>query len=149
MDEKVQVIRFLAEVARKAPPWDGKWWGTQPARGKPPARTIDWSQTPRVLKGFRSLVKVQNHAVHLVPLRLAAVEAIVDINDRESLPMLRSQFAGENDVAVRRAIALALGKLADKEALDVLIAALRDPKSPNRSAMPRSRPSRRSARIRP
>ncbi len=130
MDEKVQVIRFLAEVARKAPPWDGKWWGTQPARGKPPARTIDWSQTPRVLKGFRSLVKVQNHAVHLVPLRLAAVEAIVDINDRESLPMLRSQFAGENDVAVRRAIALALGKLADKEALDVLIAALRDPKSP-------------------
>ncbi len=44
--------------------------------------------------------------------------------------MLRSQFAVEKDVAVRRAIALALGKLADTEALDVLIAALRDPRSP-------------------
>jgi putative membrane-bound dehydrogenase-like protein len=127
MDERVQTIQFLAEVARKAPPWDGKWWGTQPATGKPPARTIDWSQTRRVLASFRSLVKVQ---VYAVPLRLAAVEAIVDINDRESLPILRSQFTVEKDVAVRRALALALGKLADKEALDVLIAAIRDPRSP-------------------
>jgi putative membrane-bound dehydrogenase-like protein len=129
MDDSVRAIQFLAEVARKAPPWDGKWWGTQPAQGKPPAKTIDWSETRLVLATFRGLVEAKFYAEPL-PLRLAAVEAIVEINDRESLPMLRSQFAVEKDVAVRRAIASALGKMADKEALDVLIAAIRDPRSP-------------------
>ncbi len=113
-------------LARRLP-WDGKWWGTQPASGKPPARTIDWSETRLVLATIRGLVKLRGIPV---PLQLAAVEAIVEIKDRESLPMLRSQFSAEKDVEVRRAIALALGKMADKEALDVLIAALRDPRSP-------------------
>ena len=28
LDERAKAIRFLAAVHRKAPPWDGKWWGT-------------------------------------------------------------------------------------------------------------------------
>ncbi|HZW32602.1 MAG TPA: PVC-type heme-binding CxxCH protein, partial [Isosphaeraceae bacterium] len=127
LDERIRALQFLAEVHRKAPPWDGKWWGTQPAQGKPPAKTIDWSGTRLVLATIRGLVQVKGLQV---PLRVAAVEAIVEIKDRESLPMLRSRFAAEPDVAVRRALARALGELADKEALDVLIAAVRDARSP-------------------
>ena len=126
-EERIEAIGFLAEVARKAPPWDGKWWGTQPAKGEPPARTIDWSRhapragddpRPGELKGMS------------VPVRVAAVEAIVAIKDRGSLPMLRAQFSAEENVEIRRAIASALGKMADVEALDILIAAVRDPGSP-------------------
>ena len=40
---------LLAQGHRKPIPWDGKWWGTQPARAKPPAKTIDWEGTPLVL----------------------------------------------------------------------------------------------------
>ena len=126
-DERVQALRYLAEVARKAPPWNGKWWGTQPAKGEPPARTIDWSGTRLVLATIRGLVKPVGLPV---PIQVAAVRAIVDIKDRESLPMLRSRFTAETDVEVRRSIASALGKMDDKEALDVLIAAIRDPESP-------------------
>ena len=32
IDERVKALEYLAEVDRKAPPWDGKWWGTQPAQ---------------------------------------------------------------------------------------------------------------------
>ncbi|MGP0064224.1 MAG: PVC-type heme-binding CxxCH protein, partial [Isosphaeraceae bacterium] len=126
-DERVQALRYLAEAARKAPPWNGKWWGTQPAKGEPPARTIDWSGTRLALATIRGLVKPVGLPV---PIQVAAVRAIVDIKDRESLPMLRSRFTAEKDVEVRRSIASALGKMDDKEALDVLIAAIRDPESP-------------------
>ena len=63
-------------------------------------------------------------------MRIASVEALVEINDPDSRPILRTRFSAEKDVEVRRAIALALGKLADTESLDILIAAFRDPASP-------------------
>ena len=126
-DERVKAIGYLAEVARKAPPWDGKWWGTQPARGEPPAKTIDWSGTRLVLETIRGLLKLKSSTV---PIKVAAVKAIVAIKDRESLSLLRTQFSSEKDVELLRAIASAFGKLADTESLDLLITALRAPHSP-------------------
>ena len=38
-DERARAVKFLASVHRKAPPWDGRWWGTQPARNTPPAKS--------------------------------------------------------------------------------------------------------------
>ena len=78
-------------------------------------------------------------------VRIAAVEALAETRTADRCRRSASRFAAEKDAEVRRAIALALGKLDDKEALDLLIAAFRDPDRPNRSATPRSRPSRRSA----
>ena len=49
LEERTRAIAYLAEVHRKAPPWDGHWWGTQPASQKPPAKTIAWEGTPRVM----------------------------------------------------------------------------------------------------
>ena len=49
VEERTRAIAYLAEVHRKAPPWDGHWWGTQPASRKPPAKTIAWEGTPRVM----------------------------------------------------------------------------------------------------
>ena len=37
-DERAKALLILAQVHRKAKPWDGKWWGTRPAQGKPPAK---------------------------------------------------------------------------------------------------------------
>ena len=31
VEERTRAIAYLAEVHRKAPPWNGHWWGTQPA----------------------------------------------------------------------------------------------------------------------
>jgi putative membrane-bound dehydrogenase-like protein len=126
-DERIKAIRFLADLHRKSAPWDGKWWGTQPAKGNPPARTIAWSGTRLVLATLRGLVSLKGIEV---PLRVAAVEAIVATKDRDLLPTLRSRFTADEDVELRRAIASALGKIGDTEGLDILIAALRDPRSP-------------------
>ena len=109
IDERIKAIRFLAEVHRKAPPWDGKWWGTQPAKGEPPARTIAWEGTPSGAGGVPRLLRDPSAAI-----RIAAVDALAEAKDQESLPTIRSRFDGEKDAEVRRAIALALGKLEDR-----------------------------------
>ena len=124
VEERARAIGYLAEIHRKAPPWDGRWWGTQPAAQKPPAKTIAWDGTPWVLKALRELLSDRTARV-----RTAAVDAIVETNDRDSKGILRARFASEHDPAVKRTIALGLGKLADTESLDLLTAALRDPRS--------------------
>jgi len=120
--ERIKALEFLVEVDRKAPPWNGRWWGTQPARQKPPARTIAWDGTPRVVTSIRELITDP-----LSPIRIAAVAALVQTNPGESPSLLRFRFSEEKDPKVKRAIILAMGKLADREALDLLVATLRDP----------------------
>jgi putative membrane-bound dehydrogenase-like protein len=124
VEERARALAYLAEVHRKAPPWDGRWWGTQPANRKPPAKTITWEGTPRVMTTLRELLTDRS-----APVRLAAVEAIVKTDNRESKSILRVRFREEKDANTKRAIALGMGKLADTEALDLLTSALRDPRS--------------------
>ncbi len=122
--ERARAVEYLAVVHRKARPWDGKWWGTRPTHGSPPAKVIEWEGTPLVLETIRRELGDDTVAV-----RLAAIDAVEQIGDREALPALRARFAAESDETVRREIALALGALKDKEALPALTATLRDAKA--------------------
>ncbi len=139
--ERARALSYLAEVHRRALPWDGRWWGTRPTQGKPPAKVETWESTGLVLKTVRSEL-----ADPQAPLRAAAVAALIETGDKESLPLLRDRFQVEPEVDVRRDVALALGKLDDREALALLVAALKNARRrPSRSARRRSRRSRRSA----
>ncbi len=134
-----KAIRFLAEVHRKAPPWDGKWWGTQPANRQPPARTIAWE---RDRSGARGLPRVVARPVGHDPDRRRRRPGRGQ-GPASRAATIRSRFDGEKDAEVRRAMALALGKLEDRESLDMLdrrASATRVPRS--RCARPRSRPWR-------
>lgn len=123
--ERARAVMYLAQVERKARPWDGKWWGTRPAAGKAPAQVLDWEQTPLVRRTLRSLMDDPAVAV-----RLAAVNAVRDIGDREALPTLRLLVDRDRDVSIRVAAAQALGTLGDQESLPSLIAALRAAETP-------------------
>ncbi len=122
--ERGKALAFLAQAHRKAPPWDGKWWGTRPSQGKPPAKTVAWEGTTAVVEAVRAALSDAD-----APVRLAAVAAVKETNDREALPKLRERFSVEADHTVRRDIALALGAMDDRAALPLLIAALRDAKA--------------------
>jgi putative membrane-bound dehydrogenase-like protein len=124
-DERARAVFVLAQVHRKARPWNGAWWGTRPTQGKPPARVIDWEGTPVVLGAIRRGLADPQRAVHL-----AAIDGVREVGDQESLPVLRRQFADEADADLRVASAKALGSLKDQVALPVLVACLRDPKAP-------------------
>ena len=115
-DERVKAIAYLGEVARKAPPWDGKWWGTQPAKRNPPSKTLAWDGTPRVMATIRELTTDKSAAV-----RTAAVDALVNTNDRDSRRFAHADSRPSKSPTSKSAIARAVGKLGDTESLDLLI----------------------------
>jgi putative membrane-bound dehydrogenase-like protein len=123
--ERGKALEYLAQAHRKAPPWDGKWWGTRPTRGQPPRKTVDWEGTELVLRTIRDTLDD-----HLPSIRTAAVAALIETADRQSLSALRQRFAEEPDPEVKRTLAEAFGKLDDRLALPALIAAVRAPETP-------------------
>ncbi|MGE3820183.1 MAG: PVC-type heme-binding CxxCH protein [Isosphaeraceae bacterium] len=120
--ERASALFTLAQGHRRPIPWDGKWWGTQPAKTRPPAKTIDWPGTPLVLDAVRARLDDPQPLV-----RLAAVNAVIDERDQDALASLRAKFPGEKDPPVRLAAARAFGELKDREAVPLLTAALREP----------------------
>ncbi|MDR3636422.1 MAG: HEAT repeat domain-containing protein, partial [Isosphaeraceae bacterium] len=124
-DERARAVRYVSQVHRRARPWDGHWWGTRPVMGKPPAKVDEWAGTPVVLAAVRAHLSDPQVAV-----RIAAVEAVTETNDRTSLPALRAQFLKEGDTAARVAIAKSLGALDDKASLKLLISVMRDANAP-------------------
>ncbi len=125
-EERATALTYLAQAHHKALPWDGKWWGTRPYAGRPPAKVLDWEGTPLVLETVREGLENPD-----APVRLAAVDAVREIGDREALATLRGRFASEPIPDVRRAAARAFGAMGDRDALPLLIAAVRDPKAPD------------------
>ena len=123
--ERAKALYFLAQGFRKQIPWDGKWWGTQPAKTERPAKTIDWSGTPFVLKTIRDHLSDPS-----APIRLTAVMATASTKDPEAVALLRKRFESETDADVKSAIANAFGKLGDQDALPLLIAAMKDANAP-------------------
>jgi len=123
--ERAKALAYLSQVHRKAPPWDGKWWGTQPAKNKAPAKTIAWEGTPVVLAAIYTLLSDPS-----VPVRLAAIEAVVETGEKVTLADLRRRIVTDPSPEVRNAIASAFGRMGDVDSLPVLTSVLRDPKSP-------------------
>jgi putative membrane-bound dehydrogenase-like protein len=83
-DVRAGAVAAIAEVSRKADPYEKGWWGTQPARGKPSRPKVhDWSGTSTVLTTVRGALRHQDDLV-----RKAAMAALVDLNDPESLPIV-------------------------------------------------------------
>ena len=125
--ERARALTELALVVRKAPPWDGKWWGTRPTQGKPPARTVDWAATPAIVRTIEASLTDS-----AAPVRLASIAAVVETRDAQAIPTLRARFApGVEPVAdVRSQVALTLGTLADNESIPALVAAINDDATP-------------------
>ena len=64
--------------------------GPGPTQGKPPAKTIAWEATPAILETIEASL-----ADPSAPVRLAAVAAVRETDDRDALPALRERFGAE------------------------------------------------------
>jgi putative membrane-bound dehydrogenase-like protein len=104
---RAAALLALAEIARKRPAWDGRWWGTQPVKGSPAPKTVDWAGTPAALKAVRAALDDADAAV-----RTAAVDAVRLSRDDESLPRLLSLITAKGAAPAVQAAALkAVGDL--------------------------------------
>ena len=118
---QIQAIGALADVAYKGDSYVKGWWGTQPAKGKPPrAKTHAWEGTDEVLAALRAAIRHPNSEV-----RVAAVEAQQSLKDPEALKVVREMAASDSDEAVRREVMTFLGAMKDTEAVPTLLAIAR------------------------
>lgn len=116
-NHKPAAIAALAEVCRRADPYTEGWWGTQPARGKPArAKIRDWQATPLVLSTVRAALDQPAPDV-----RVAAIRAVQQLEDRESLARLREKLQ-DAEPSVQQAAIQALAELRDEQSVSQLIA---------------------------
>ena len=127
--ERAKAVRYLSYVHRKAPRWKGEWWGTRPASGAAPVKSIPWEATPSILTTIRSAISDSSPEV-----RLAAVVAVREMKDRNLFAAARDRFSTEDDSGVKVEIAKTLGALKDQASLPALVAVLRNTQAPGNVA---------------
>jgi putative membrane-bound dehydrogenase-like protein len=118
--QRADAIRAVAGVARKAPPWDGRWWGTRPSQGGPPKQTEAWEPTARIDHALAGLVNAPE-----AEIRRAAIDAARINPSPDQRAALRGLLTPSKEVdEVRLAIHL-LSKTTDRESLGPLTALVR------------------------
>jgi putative membrane-bound dehydrogenase-like protein len=81
---RARALAALAEVHRKADPYTGGWWGTQPARGKPARSKVhEWEGTAEIMRVLRSSLEAEAPEV-----RREAMKALSELKDAASIPIV-------------------------------------------------------------
>lgn len=123
--DRVAAVEALVALHRLPQPWDGVWWGIQPAQLSPPALEVDWDGTEPALAALRELMQ------HADPqIQIAALRAQARVRDAEGVAVLRAVLADPataghvRGVAVESAVALTARF---PELAQALAQAVRDP----------------------
>lgn len=119
---RVLALATIAPLQKQRKPWDGVWWGTMPARGKPAPREVEWPGTGPVTGAIKGALDDSSAAV-----RHAAVEALQIAPDPTVAVRLIAIFKAETDVPARKAILKALAAGKSPEAGAFVATLLKDP----------------------
>ncbi|MSU37100.1 MAG: c-type cytochrome [Pedosphaera sp.] len=119
---RASALPLLAELHHERTPWTGKWWGTQPVKGSPRPKTVEWAGTSVVKAAIRNRLTDSDLLV-----RRAAVEAVAIASDNGAAPTLREMFGRESDSEMKRALVRSLGELKDEGSGALLAGILADP----------------------
>jgi putative heme-binding domain-containing protein len=111
---RVQALQELAELHRKRPAWDGKWWSIQPAKSGWPARTEAWEGTEPVIAAIRRAFESTDETV-----RAAALEAVRTTKEAALFPCVRARFEAASDDAERVALMALLAEVRDAESAPI------------------------------
>jgi putative membrane-bound dehydrogenase-like protein len=114
-DERALAVKYLAQVDKKYPAWDGSWWGTRPTRGKIPQRELTWDGTTYVLDQLRERLSDTSPEV-----RLAAISTVSDTRDAQAMEVLRAALSTYKETPIRLKVIEALSALKDKGAVKSL-----------------------------
>ncbi len=129
-ESRAAALQTLAQLHRKVPAWEGKWWNNTPAKEPPPVKQVEWSGTPVVLAAVTAALSDTSPIV-----TQAALEAIVITRDATAAPALVKLFQSSNDLPTRTAVLTAVGA-ARGDASRQLIAELLADAERNKALLP-------------
>lgn len=133
IQERSEALITLGDAALLPKPYDGKWWGTQPAKNPKPLPSATWEGTAEALGALTTALGADSRE-----LRTAAAKAFTrfslagDSTTKEtSLAALRSRLQTEKDGDVRLALIEALAIQRDSQAMRVFTSIALDELSPS------------------
>ena len=119
------IAGHLASIAKTTPEWKGEWWSYHPVVTQPPAKTVSWSSTERILDRLRSDV---NHTQ--APVRIAAMRALGEIGDLASAAPVRKAIERADSTDEERIAAVgAIAKLKDGESAAAVASIVANPRT--------------------
>lgn len=132
---RAAVLLALAPSHRRAGPWDGKWWGIQPAKKDPPAKTVSWEGTDIIVGAVRRALLDPSPVV-----AGAAARSVAVMKDATLGPDLEVFWRTRTEPELRIAAAAAFAALRYEGAAPLLAEALenRDVPSAVRQAVVRA-----------
>jgi len=115
-------MKLAAALHHERPPWKGEWWAYHPVNAPPPAKTVEWAGTPKILATLREGLNDPNSRI-----RLASIEGLREARDINAAPKLRALFLEETNAENRRRILSALGSMKDASASGLIVSVLKSP----------------------
>src|SRR5206468_4137981 len=109
-ESRQTALRLIAALHHKVPDWDCSWWAYHPTLADPPAKSVAWAGTQKVLSVLENCVGSEGPS-----LRLDALDGLEEASATNSAALLRSQFERETEPAVRRIIIELLGNFRDEK----------------------------------
>jgi putative membrane-bound dehydrogenase-like protein len=103
---RIAGVAAIAPLFKQSKPWNGKWWGTQPVNGLPPALEIEWAGTAGAQNALRTALDDPNPAV-----RRAAIVALRTAPDPAAGDRLVQLFKAEGDLPTRKDVLRALAAI--------------------------------------
>ncbi|HVJ82668.1 MAG TPA: HEAT repeat domain-containing protein, partial [Planctomycetia bacterium] len=106
-------LEALAELHRKAEPYRGGWWGTQPAKHGPArAKTIEWEGTQLVLEALVAALGDRE-----MELRKTAAALCREVPNPAAPAILRKMMEHDSEAEVRTEATRTLATLKDRESV--------------------------------
>ncbi len=125
VEPRTDVLKMLAGIYLKAPPWNGDWWNTMPVNGSPPPRTLSWEGTPIIAAAMHDAILDSSKA-----MRQIAFDWVRSTHDTNQAGLLRAMYDHETDVTMRAGILRALPAVNDTNSRALIAPILDNPQSP-------------------
>lgn len=130
VEMRARALQTLADAQKQAPPWDGKWWQTQPAKNPPPAKTESWEGSARIAAALERAFAGDPPPA----LRATLAEIARTTRAPELLAPLRRLAEQCADPAERAERIALLAELRDQDAVAWIAGQLADPAAVVRAA---------------
>jgi putative membrane-bound dehydrogenase-like protein len=110
-ESRAQILDMLGQLSYKRPDWKAEWWGTQPVRGNPRARSVKWDGTDTAVAALQTGLKDSDPVV-----RTGAAKGMIASDSAALATDVVKHVTTEKDKDARKAMLAALVNVRNRSA---------------------------------